>query len=242
MLILHHLRQSRSFRIIWLLEELKLDYKLISYDRKNGLAPKTLKKVHPMGKAPILQDGKQTLVESAHIIEYVIDYYDNNASNNNANDNNANNNSTNNNHATTPHSLITGKLLRPDYGTKAYEQYRYWLHFAESSLMPLLVMRLAFDMSIKKSPIGIKQVAKLIKRGVEKGYLTSTLHSELALLDKHLANNKWLCGQMFTAADIHLAFGIEQLNTKEKNQYRHLFDWLKRCQNRPAYQIAKRKP
>lgn len=231
MLTLHHLRQSRSFRIIWLLEELGLDYKLISYDRKNGLAPKTLKKVHSMGKAPILQDGTQILAESAHIIEYVIDHYDNNANDNNPNGN----------HATIPHDLTTGKLLRPDYGTKDYEQYRYWLHFTESSLMPLLVMRLAFDMSIKKSPIGIKQVAKLIKRGVEKGYLISTLHSELALLDKHLANNKWLCGQMFTGADIQLAFAIDQLNAKEKKQYRHLFDWLKRCQNRSAYQIAKRK-
>lgn len=231
MLTLHHLRQSRSFRIIWLLEELGLDYKLISYDRKNGLAPKTLKKVHPMGKAPILQDGTQILAESAHIIEYVIDHYDNNANDNNPNGN----------HTTITHNLTTGKLLRPDYDTKAYEQYRYWLHFTESSLMPLLVMRLAFDMSIKKSPIGIKQVAKLIKRGVEKSYLISTLHSELTLLNKHLASNKWLCGQMFTAADIHLAFGIEQLNTKEKNQYRHLFDWLKRCQNRPAYKITERK-
>lgn len=227
MLTLHHLRQSRSFRIIWLLEELGLDYKLISYDRQNGLAPNALKKIHSMGKAPILQDGTRMLVESAHIIEYLIDHYDNTAKNN------AVCNSLNH--------LTAGKSLRPDYGSKAYEQYRYWLHFTESSLMPLLVMRLAFDMSIKKSPIGIKQVAKLIKRGIEKGYLTSTLHSELALLDEHLADNKWLCGQIFTGADIQLAFAIDKLSATEKKQYRHLIGWLKQCQNRTAYQIAEQK-
>lgn len=222
MLTLHHLKQSRSFRIIWLLEELGLDYTLKSYDRQNGLAPKELKKRHPMGKAPILQDGEQTLVESAHIIEYLIDHYDSTTK-------------------TATNSLSKGKSLRPDYDSKAYESYRYWLHFAESSLMPLLVMRLVFEVSIKKSPIGIKQLAKLIKRGVEKSYLNSYLHSQLALLDNHLAKNDWLCGESFTGADIQVEFVIDNLTDKEKKQYRHLFGWLKKCQNRPAYKTSKQK-
>lgn len=222
---LHHLEESRSFRIIWLLEELDVPYQLTKYERHHGLAPKSLQQVHPMGKAPILQDGHNTLIESANIIEYLIDHYDQGA--------------------TTPaddrvSAMVMNKKFRPDYGSEAYEQYRYWLHFTESSLMPLLIIRLIFATMINKSPIGIKQVAKLLKSGTEKSYLTHSLNAQLNLLDGHLANNEWLAGRQFTGADIQLEFAINALAKANglAAKYANIHNWLKKCQARPAYHKA----
>lgn len=225
---LHHLKNSRSSRVIWLLEELSIPYQLTSYDRENGLAPKSLKTVHPMGKSPILQDAQKTLIESAHIIEYLIDNYDM-AGKNTA--------------EFKPEllaNLVINKQFRPDYGTTAYEHYRYWLHFTESSLMPLLIIRLLFGKMVQQSPIGIKQVAKLLSKGVEQSYLTKTLNAELLMLDKHLAQNDWLAGEQFTGADIQLEFAIDamQKTRQLEPRFANIYNWLKRCHARPAYQQA----
>lgn len=221
---LHHLQSSRSFRIIWLLEELNLTYQLTTYERVNGLAPKALQQVHPMGKAPILQDGDKTLIESAIMIEYLIDNYDAKGEQN----------------SELIAQMVLNKQFRPDYGTPAYEDYRYWLHFTESSLMPLLIIRLLFGKMIKKSPIGIKQVAKLLKTGVDESYVNKTLEAELNMLDKHLSSNDWLAGSQFTGADIQLEFAINAMKTTRQLEPRfaNIHNWLKRCHARPAYQKA----
>ena len=98
---LHHLEKSRSFRILWLLEELELPYQLTKYERHHGLAPKSLQKIHPMGKAPILQDDEKTLIESANIIEYLIDNYDQLSDQQDAQ---------------LISQLVLNKKFRPDYG------------------------------------------------------------------------------------------------------------------------------
>ena len=225
---LHHLKNSRSFRILWLLEELGKTYKLITYERHHGLAPKSLQRIHPLGKAPILQDDDKTLVESAVIIEYLIDKYD----------------------QANPLlsqelilQMVLNKQFRPDYGTEAYEAYRYWLHFTESSLMPLLVLRLAFATTVKKSPIGIKQVAKLLKKGVESSYISQSLNAQLDYLDNHLGKNEWLAGTQFSGADIQLEFAINALADSKSlpAKYANIHNWLKKCHARPAYQQAVQK-
>ncbi|MFW2176197.1 MULTISPECIES: glutathione S-transferase [unclassified Moraxella] len=222
---LHHLENSRSFRIIWLLEELQIPYQLTTYERYKGLAPKSMQQIHPMGKSPILQDDDKTLIESANIIEYLIDRYD----------------------QATPmlsseliSQMVLNKQFRPDYGTPAYEDYRYWLHFTESSLMPLLIIRLLMGTMIKKSPIGIKQVAKLLKNGVEKSYVGKSLEQELVMLDKHLARNEWLADTQFTGADIQLEFAINAMKQTHSlpSQYTNIHNWLTKCQARPAYEKA----
>ena len=222
---LHHLEKSRSFRILWLLEELELPYQLTKYERHHGLAPKSLQKIHPMGKAPILQDNGKTLIESANIIEYLIDNYDQ---------------STDQQDAQPISQLVLNKKFRPDYGSEAYEQYRYWLHFTESSLMPLLIIRLIFATMIEKSPIGIKQVAKLLKSGIDKSYLNHSLTEQLKMLDKHLGSNEWLAGNQFSGADIQLEFGINAMQETHslEAKYANIHNWLKKCQARPAYQKA----
>lgn len=213
---LHHLEISRSFRIVWLLEELGLDYQLSLYKRHQDLAPPELQAVHPMGKAPILQDGDKTLLESACIIEYLIDFYDN------------------------PTSLTQGKALRPDYGSPAYEQYRYWLHFAESSFMPLRIVHLIFTILAKQSPFGIKQVARLLHRKIDQRYLQPTLLQQLRLLEQHLSTNDWLAGTQFTGADIQLEFAVNIMNQNSAalSDYPAIQQWLIRCQQRPAYAQA----
>lgn len=213
---LHHLKNSRSFRIVWLLEELNITYQLTSYERENGLAPKSLKNIHPMGKSPILQDDNQILIESAHIIEYLIDNYDN----------------------IDNHDALNHKKFRPNYATTEYEKYRYWLHFTESSLMPLLIIRLLFSRMIKQSPIGIKQVAKLLQNGVEKSYVNKTLNAELTMLDEHLSNHDWLAGSQFTGADIQLEFAIDAMKKSRQLEpcFANIHNWLKRCHAREAYQ------
>ena len=113
MLELHHLKESRSRRISWLLEELELDYQVIIYERdpKTRFAPPELKAIHPLGKAPVLKDGDQVLIESGAIIEYLIQRYGNGA-------------------------------LVPAAGTAAYYQYLQWMHYAEGSAMLPILLRL----------------------------------------------------------------------------------------------------
>ena len=111
MLTLHHLNNSRSQRILWLLEELELPYELVKYQRGTPvpLAPPELKKAHPLGKSPVITDAGHVIAESGAIIEYIIDTYGN------------------------------GRL-KPKVGTPEYWQYIEWLHYAEgSAMLPLML-------------------------------------------------------------------------------------------------------
>ena len=116
MIIVHHLNNSRSQRILWLLEELGLNYEIKHYSRdpKTMLAPLKLREVHPLGKSPVITDDALTLAESGAIIEYLVERYG------------------------------EGKLA-PAPGTAERLRYTYWLHYAEGSAMPLLVMKLLLD-------------------------------------------------------------------------------------------------
>lgn len=116
MIVVHHLNNSRSQRILWLLEELGLDYEIKRYERDPNtmLAPAGLKAVHPLGKSPVITDEGQTLAESGAIIDYLVERYG------------------------------EGKLAPPS-GTQQKLRYDYWLHYSEGSVMPVLVMKLVLD-------------------------------------------------------------------------------------------------
>ena len=116
MIVVHHLNNSRSQRVLWLLEELGLDYEVKRYQRdpKTMLAPASLKAVHPLGKSPVITDGANTIAESGAIIDYLVERYGN------------------------------GRLV-PAAGTPDKLRWTYWLHFAEGSAMPPLLMKLVFD-------------------------------------------------------------------------------------------------
>src|SRR6187549_640035 len=123
MIVVHHLNNSRSQRILWLLEELGLEYDIKRYQRdpQTMLAPPELRKIHPLGKSPVITDGDLTLAESGAIIEYLVGRYGHGA-------------------------------LVPSPGTPARIRYTYWLHFAEGTAMPPLVMKLVFN-RVEKAPM-----------------------------------------------------------------------------------------
>ncbi|WP_434353808.1 glutathione S-transferase [Psychrobacter sp. HD31] len=208
MLHLHHLENSRSLRIAWLLEELNLDYKLTVYQRtKANLAPKSLEKIHPMGKAPILEVDDKALAESGFIIDYLLKHHD------------------------------TKGTLKPNDG-KAWEDYTYWFHFAESSAMPNLVMRLIFSKVVERSPLVIRPVAKKIQASVEESMISGNINKMLDLMDQHLSANKWFAGNEFTAADIQMylvGVGANARNSLDKTKYANILNWLKRCESRDAF-------
>lgn len=208
MIQLHHLDHSRSQRIIWLLEELELDYELIKHQRDpdTELAPESLKKVHPLGKAPVLIDGELKLAESGVIVDYLAQRY--------------------------------GTQLLPDKDSNAWWDYQYWLHYAEGSLMPPLLLRLVFD-KIKTAPVPffIRPIINKIVAGVDQAFLHQQLHSQLNYVADHLSCHDWMLGEQFSAADIQMSFPLEAAMYNEKLAacYPRLKAYVQQLQARPAY-------
>ncbi|WP_434778765.1 glutathione S-transferase [Neisseria sp. Ec49-e6-T10] len=210
MITLHHLNNSRSQRILWLLEELGLSYTIKYYQRnpKTLLAPESLKSIHPLGKSPVLTDGAVTVAESGAIIEYLIDQYD------------------------------TKQQFRPTLGSAQYLAYRYWLHYAEGSLMPLLLMRLVFDrLGGAPMPWLLRPISKAIGKGVQKAYIDQQLAIHLNFIEQHLAQNNWFALDQFSAADIQMSFPLEAIATQIQTDGK-IRQFLNTIHQRDAYKRA----
>ncbi|WP_367109962.1 glutathione S-transferase [uncultured Psychrobacter sp.] len=216
MLHLHHLENSRSFRIIWLLEELEVDYQLTCYERtKAYLAPDNLKKIHPLGHAPILEVNERPLIESGFIIEYLLKHYDK-----------------------------EHQFKPTEDNESAWEDYTFWLHFAEASVMPLLVMRLVFTKVVERSPMLIRPVSKGIQKQVENSMIESNLTTMLNMMEQQLQHNHWFAGEAFSAADIQMHFVVVAAKARaglSSGNYANLLNWLKRCEERPAFKRSEEK-
>lgn len=212
MITVHHLENSRSQRVLWLLEELGLPYTVKRYarDRKTMLAPPELKRVHPLGKSPVLTDGDITVAESGALIEYLLDTHG------------------------------QGRL-RPAAGTAERRQFTYWLHFAEGSAMPYLVMKLVFD-QVRKAPVPffIKPIVKGVADKVTQSFLAPNLTQQLAFIENTLAQQAWFAGAEFSAADVQMSFPMEAAAARVGlgAQHPHITAWLQRIHARPAYQRA----
>lgn len=207
----HHLNNSRSQRILWLLEELGLEYEVKRYERdpETMLAPDSLRSVHPLGKSPIITDEELTLAESGAIVEYLVERYDN------------------------------GRLA-PLVGTSDRLRYTYWLHYAEGSAMPPLVMQLIFNQVEEKSPFFLRPVAKVITRQVKQTYLEPQISQQLGYMEAELEKSTWFVGDELTAADIQLSFPLEAAASQSNLDagYPQLKTFLERIHARPAYQKA----
>src|SRR5215510_680062 len=157
MITVHHLNNSRSQRVLWLLEELALPYEIVKYERdpRTLLAPASLRAIHPLGKSPVITDGGATLAESGAILEYLVETYGKGA-------------------------------LAPAPGTLAYRHYRYFMHYAEGSLMPLLVMKLVFNRIKADAPFLVRPVARSIANTVSGRFLDPNLATHLGFLGGHL--------------------------------------------------------
>ena len=210
MLTVHHLNQSRSHRAIWALEELGLPYEIVHYQReKNMLAPEALKKVHPLGKSPVIEDNGLILAESGAILEYLQETYD-------------------------PESRL--KPLDPAHKV----QYRFWLHYAEGSLMPLLLMKLVFA-SLGKPPVpfGVRSLGSLLGKGIQKTWLDPQLATHARFIDDHLAARPWFAGERLSMADIQMSFPVMALLARGgMHDLVHIEAWRQRVEQRPAWQRA----
>jgi len=212
LITVHHLNNSRSQRIIWLLEELALPYEVKRYERdpKTMLAPPALKAVHPLGKAPVITDGSVTIAESGAIVTDLIEQ-------------------------------AGGERLIPPPGTEERRRYTFWLHFAEGSAMPPLVMALLFGEIPKRMPALIRPIGRMINAGVQKGFLRPTLEAQMAFMQAELAKGGWFAGADFTAADVMMSFPVEATQASiGLASHPGLQDWLSRIHDRPAYQAALR--
>jgi glutathione S-transferase len=212
MIIVHHLNNSRSQRILWLLEELGLPYEIKRYQRdaKTMLAPPELRAVHPLGKSPVISDGGLILAESGAIIEYLADKYG------------------------------AGKLA-PAAGTPERLRYTYWMHFAEGSAMPPLLMKLIFDrMETGPMPFFAKPIARAIARKGKAGFVLPNIERTLDFMESELGKSAWFAGDAFSAADIQMSFPLEAASVRGGlNEKRpKLWAFLQKIHARPAYQRA----
>jgi glutathione S-transferase len=216
MIIVHHLNNSRSQRVLWLLEELGLEYEIKPYqrDRKTMLAPPELRQVHPLGKSPVLEDrsagGATTLAESGAIMEHLADRYG------------------------------AGRLAPAPESAERF-RYIYWLHFAEGSAMPPLLMKLIFD-RIKTSPMPffIKPIARMIADRALSSFVVPNLERNLDFMEGELAKDEWFAGSQFSAADIQMSFPLEAARSRgglDETRPR-LMAFLEKIHSRPAYKRA----
>ncbi len=212
MILVHHLNDSRSQRVLWALEELDVAYEIKRYERNRQtmLAPKELRAVHPLGKSPVIVDGERTLAESGAILEYVVATYGKGA-------------------------------LQPAANDEARLQYRYWMHYAEGSAMPPLVMKLVFDrIEHGPMPFFVKPFAKLIARKAKSSFVMPQIALHLGFMESQLGQRGWFAGDDFSAADIQMSFPLEAAAARGGlgPNYPRLTDFLARIHARPAYRRA----
>jgi glutathione S-transferase len=198
MIEVHHLNNSRSQRVLWMLEELGTEYRVVRYERdaKTMLAPPELKQVHPLGRSPVIRDGDFVLAESGAILEYLVDRYG------------------------------SGRFV-PQRGTREYETCRYWLHYAEGSLMMQLLVKLYLD-----------RVGEPAKAPLER--VNAAIRMHLAYVEEALGSSHFLTGPTLTVADVQMSFPLEVSATQKMlgDAHPRLKALLARMHERPAYQAA----
>jgi glutathione S-transferase len=212
MIVVHHLNNSRSQRILWLLEELGLEYDIRRYQRdpKTMLAPPELRQVHPLGKSPVITDGDLTLAESGAIIEYLVGRYGN-------------------------------ARLVPAADTPEKLRYTYWLHYAEGSMQPPLLMKLIFD-RLERAPMPFfaKPVARAIALKTKSSFIEPNINRHLDYMEAELGKTAWFAGPAFTAADVQMSFPLEAATVRGglNSSRPKLMAFLERIHARPAYKKA----
>lgn len=213
MITVHHLNNSRSQRVLWLLEELGLPYEIKRYERdpRTMLAPPALRAVHPLGKSPVITDRGRTIAESGAIVEYLVSRYGD------------------------------GRLV-PEAGTEQRDRYTYWLHYAEGSAMPPLVMRLVFSFLPRAPmPFFIRPLVKAVAHGAIRSYVDPQITLHLDFVECELGEAAWFAGDEFTAADVQMSFVAEAAASRFpdfQRRYPRLSSFVSRIHARPAYQRA----
>ncbi|GAA0644381.1 glutathione S-transferase [Brevundimonas lenta] len=211
MIIVHHLNDSRSQRVLWLLEELGAEYQVKRYERdpKTRLAPKELRAIHPLGKSPVIQHGDIIVAETGAILEYLLDIHSHSG-------------------------------LRPEPGTPEARRFTYWMHYAEGSAMTPLLLKLIFGEIPKRTPFFARPIARSIANKVNAAMIAPQIANHTAWWESELAKDGWFAGDRFTAADVMMSFPLEAAGSrigfgKDKPA---CAAFLKRIRERPAYRRA----
>jgi len=211
MITVHHLNDSRSQRVLWLLEEMGLPYEVKRYQRdaKTNLAPPALKAIHPLGKSPVLDDGAARIAETGAIIEYLLDTY-------------------------------PAAGLRPAAGTAEARRLTYWLHYAEGSAMTPLLLKLIFTVLPQRVPFLARGGAKGISKAMNANMIDPQVAAHTGYWEAELGKSEWFAGNAFSAADIMMSFPVEAAGSRigygaDKPK---LKAFLQKIHARPAYQRA----
>ncbi len=214
MLTVHHLENSQSIRILWLLEELEADYRIQLYQRTgpNTMAPEEYKNLHPMGTSPTISDGDTVLAETNAIIDYILDKFPNDT-------------------------------LRPLSGSHERTRYLFWLHATQGSFMPLLLESLIFKRMVSNSPALIRPVSRLLAGKIRESYLEPRLSRILKHMEDELSRSTWLAGEHLTAADIVMGYCLEvtEVRIGLGKHFPNIKGFLRRMRERPAYKAAMEK-
>ena len=195
MIVVHHLNDSRSQRVLWLLEELGAPYEIRHYARNTTtrLAPPELLAVHPLGKSPVIEEDGLTVIESGAIVDYLVRHHG-------------------------------GGRLQPAAGTRDFEVYSQWLHYAEgSAMLPLMLKLYTGRLGDAAAPLNPR--------------IESELANHLGYVERSLQGRDWLVGDSLTGADIQMSF-VGEAARGLRAQYPAMDAWVRRCQARPAYQRA----
>lgn len=209
MITVHHLKQSRSHRVLWALEELEVPYELVKYDRdpKTSLAPPELQKIHPLGKSPVLVDDGAVYAESGAILEYLADKF--------------------------------GKF-RPAAGTQEARDCRYFLHYAEGSLMPFLLLKLIFGKIKTGAPFLVRPITNAIVGKVSGDFIDPNLTRHVKFIGDHLETHAWFAGAELSIADFQMIYAMEGILSRGK-QFTlspKIQQWVDSCRARPAFKKA----
>jgi glutathione S-transferase len=213
-LTVHHLEHSRSQRVLWMLEELEVPYEVKTYERDPATkrAPAELRRVHPLGKSPVitLEDGS-VVAESGAILETLVDLYGN------------------------------GRL-RPEPGTEAFRRYQFFMHYAEGSLMPPLLVRFIMArLRVAPLPFFVKPIAKGVASKIDSTFTNPELARHMEFLEGELEGRQWLAGDEPTAADVQMSFPLEALIARAGAVASHprISTYVERIHARPAWQRAR---
>jgi glutathione S-transferase len=209
MLTIHHLNNSRSQRVLWLLEELELPYEIRHYQRGADMqAPAELRQLHPLGKSPILTEGAFTLAETGAIVTYILETH------------------------------ARGRMI-PAQGSPDYWRYQHFLHHAEGTAMPPLLLKLVLATVTKKTPALVRPVVGKAMQATDEGFVTPQIERNLAYWEKSLADTGWFAGPDLSAADIMMSFPVEASASRaDLSGYGNLTGFLSRIHARPAYRAA----
>lgn len=211
MITVHHLENSQSIRILWLLEELGVDYELKHYKRvgPQTLAPEEYKNLHQIGTSPTVTDGELVLPETGAIMDYILDKY-------------------------------PSATLRPEPNSSQRVRYLYWMHATQASFMPLMLDALIFKRMISKAPFFLRPVMSFVVNKVRDGYLWVRYRRHLGYIEQELSRSTWLSGEELTAADIVMGYCLEVAEVRGGigKEYPNVQEFLKRIRKRSAYQRA----